>query len=120
MRAPQLVRGLDPEFRTEPAPHLLVDGKRISLPADGGQRTHPQTGKPLVHGASGTSRLDVDQHLRSPAQADLSLEPVFSGSGPNPVQPRGRDLRERSIQHVRKRRATPKPECLAQRRSTQS
>lgn len=87
VHAAQFLSGLHAQLVEEPAPHLLVDGQCLGLPADAVQRAHPQGGERLVvRTGQGRCRERV-QGLRVAPEQHQTLRPVLVQRASLPCQP---------------------------------
>jgi hypothetical protein len=111
----ELPAGLDAELLDERLARGVVSGQRVCLPPRPVERKHELRTRALAEGLHLDEGLELGQQLRMSAEGEVGLDPPFEGDGTELFDARDLRLGERLVDEVRKRRATPERERLAQR-----
>ena len=111
----QLRAGVDAELLDEGLARGAVGGESIGLPAGTVEREHELRARPFAQWLRGDERLELGDELCVAAEREIGLDPLLQRDRAQLLEPGDLRLRERLVEEVGERGATPERERLAQR-----
>jgi len=111
----QRLTRLDPQLVHEHAPRPLVCVQGLRLPAGPVEREHQLSAKALAQGIVSDQRFELGDEVVVATERKVGLDPLLECRQVKLLQPGDLDVRERVECELRKRRAAPEGQGLAER-----
>ena len=109
--------GFDPEVVGELASAVLVDAKRLGLPARSIQRRHELAAGALPEWLAADEPLQLGDELSMASEVEVGLHSILDGAEPEFLEPSDLVLGEGFVGELDERRAAPEVERATDRRS---